>query len=281
MRAKNSCQRDLAAQLYSQVQREEKPVSCRLIPILSCNAVRAPLAIFGRCTLWTLFCLQIGCAPEKPPAPERELQAANDPSARSASDSPQASFDPKAMIAVLTYAGDRGVFRDTSKIEDIPDEAKKVVRIKLLDGAREPDGTVWIANLLEPTSDGTFALLPLPRQEFEEYALGQGRASKVELGGIENLDDEAGNGSGASPDDIILYKTAWCGACKQLQAYLDRKGVKYTAKDIEASPEAARELAVKAKKAHVPMGSVPMIDVRGQLMVGFDRARLEHMLAAK
>ncbi|HEY8378130.1 MAG TPA: glutaredoxin family protein, partial [Nannocystis sp.] len=70
----------------------------------------------------------------------------------------------------------------------------------------------------------------------------------------------------------------WCGVCKQVQAYLDRKGVKYVAKDIEKDPAAAGELQAKAKEKGIKTGSVPVIDVRGELMVGFNRARLEQLL---
>jgi glutaredoxin len=66
--------------------------------------------------------------------------------------------------------------------------------------------------------------------------------------------------------------------CKQVQSYLDRKGVKYVAKDIEKDPAAAGELRTKAKEKGVQTGSVPVIDVRGELMVGFNRARLEQLL---
>ena len=79
-------------------------------------------------------------------------------------------------------------------------------------------------------------------------------------------------------DEIVVYKTAWCGVCSKLTAYLDKKGVEYVAKDIEKDRDAAAELQAKAKEKGVPTGSVPVIDVGGELMVGFDRARLEELL---
>ena len=83
----------------------------------------------------------------------------------------------------------------------------------------------------------------------------------------------------AKPSEgVIVYKTDWCGVCKKLTAYLDRKGVEYVAKDIEKDPAAAGELQAKAKAKGIQTGSVPVIDVGGELMVGFDRARLEKLL---
>ena len=57
-----------------------------------------------------------------------------------------------------------------------------------------------------------------------------------------------------------------------------QEGVAYVAKDIEKDPAAAGELQQKARAKGVATGSVPVIDVRGELMVGFDRARLEKLL---
>jgi glutaredoxin len=112
---------------------------------------------------------------------------------------------------------------------------------------------------------------------FEELALGTGRSSKVE-----NLPElpPGLEPPPAAPEggDVVVYKTDWCGVCKQLTAYLDRKGVKYVAKDIEKDPAAAAEMRAKAEKKGVKTGSVPIVDVRGELMVGFDRGRLEKLL---
>ena len=78
--------------------------------------------------------------------------------------------------------------------------------------------------------------------------------------------------------EVVLYKTSWCGVCKKVESYFDRKGVQYVAKDIEKDREAAAELQAKAAKAGVATGSVPIIDVGGELIVGFDRGRLEKLL---
>ena len=79
-------------------------------------------------------------------------------------------------------------------------------------------------------------------------------------------------------DKVIVYKTQWCGVCKKLTAYLDRKGVEYEAKDIAQDPAAAAELQAKAAAAGTKTGSVPVIDVGGELLVGFNRKRLEQLL---
>lgn len=210
-----------------------------------------------------------GCEPERPPAPSRPQAA---PAAAGAEQA-AAVLPADAKDAVLTFAGDRGQFKDTGKPEDVPDEARGLVRVTLLQGPQPPDGTVWVANLKTPEPDGSWKLSTVPRGQFEELALGQGRSSAVELPpGLEPPK--------AAPReaDVIVYKTEWCGVCKQVQAYLDKKGVKYVAKDIEKDATAAGELQAKAKEKGIKTGSVPVLDVRGELMVGFNRARLEQLL---
>jgi glutaredoxin len=146
--------------------------------------------------------------------------------------------------------------------------------VSLLEGPKPPPGQVWVANLKDPGA-ASVELSTVPREMFEELALGQGLSSEVSLPeGLEPPPQVAAN-----PGEVIVYKTAWCGVCKKVQSYLDRKGVKYVAKDIEKDRAAAAELQGKAAKAGIGTGSVPVIDVGGELMVGFDRARLEKLLA--
>src|SRR5262249_39830043 len=136
-----------------------------------------------------------------------------------------------------------------------------------------PPGKVFVTNLSAPLPDGTYALEVVPRDEFEETVLGSGRSSEYELpGDLEQLVP------GARDAPVIVYKTSWCGVGKQLESYLQRKGIEYVAKDIEKDRTAAAELAAKAKQAGVPTGSVPMIDVGGKLLRGFDKNALEKLL---
>lgn len=69
--------------------------------------------------------------------------------------------------------------------------------------------------------------------------------------------------------NITLYSTPSCIYCKMAKAYFDEKGVKYTDKNV-AADEAAREEMVK-KSGQL---GVPVIDVDGTLVIGFDKERL-------
>jgi len=228
------------------------------------------LALCVSASLVAALAAVLACAPEKPPAPDHAAPAAD----HAAADHAAAAVLPAdAADAILTYAGDRGIFKDTQKPADVPEDARGFVRVTLLKGPEPPPGRVWVTNLRTPEADGSFKLVTEQRGLFEEVATGQGRSSHVELPpGLEPPKPAPREA------DVIVYKTDWCGVCKQLTGYLDRKGIKYVAKDIEKDSAAAGELQAKSKEKGFKMGSVPVVDVRGEIMVGFDRARLEKLL---
>lgn len=84
-----------------------------------------------------------------------------------------------------------------------------------------------------------------------------------------------GSGGGGG---VIVYSTTWCGYCRKAKAWLKKKGVDFTERDIEKDAGAADELARKAQAAGVKPGGVPVIDVKGTLVLGFDEARLDQLL---
>ena len=80
------------------------------------------------------------------------------------------------------------------------------------------------------------------------------------------------------PPVVTIYGTSWCGACKAARQYFTGRKIPFADKDIEHDADAARELAAKASKMGIPTDRVPVIDVRGRLLLGFDRARIEMLL---
>lgn len=77
--------------------------------------------------------------------------------------------------------------------------------------------------------------------------------------------------------DITIYSTTWCGYCKMAKKYLDDKGITHTDKDIEQDADAHKELM---DKIGGDFRGVPVIDINGQLILGFDRPRIDAALAS-
>lgn len=74
-----------------------------------------------------------------------------------------------------------------------------------------------------------------------------------------------------SESKIILYKTSWCAFCHTEAQWLDKMGIPYTAKDIEADEAAQKELLEKSGGS---FSGVPVTDIGGDLILGFDRPKL-------
>jgi glutaredoxin len=82
----------------------------------------------------------------------------------------------------------------------------------------------------------------------------------------------------AAKGAVVLYGTTWCGYCSKARAYLRRKGVDFVERDVEKEPGASAELAQKARRSGTVVSGVPVIDVKGTLVLGFDEATLDRLL---
>lgn len=74
---------------------------------------------------------------------------------------------------------------------------------------------------------------------------------------------------------VIVYSATWCAFCHAAKDYLDKKGVKYTDKDVDAD----RNNAAEAMQISGQTG-IPVLNINGQIIVGFDRPRIDAALAA-
>ena len=74
--------------------------------------------------------------------------------------------------------------------------------------------------------------------------------------------------------NVAIYTTPRCSYCHHVKDFLDKRGVKYTEYDVSVDKDAADEMVRKSGQ----MG-VPVVIVGDQIIVGFDRAQLEQLLA--
>jgi glutaredoxin len=80
-------------------------------------------------------------------------------------------------------------------------------------------------------------------------------------------------GRAAATPTVVIYTAKWCGWCRAALAHLDERGVPYVNRDIEDDPDAPRDLR------HLTGGtSVPVLEIDGQLVRGFDVARIDALL---
>jgi glutaredoxin len=72
---------------------------------------------------------------------------------------------------------------------------------------------------------------------------------------------------------VVLYSTSWCGWCRKTMAWLDARGVEYENRDIEKRPAWREELIEKSGST-----SVPVVEIGGELVHGFDPGRMGELL---
>lgn len=72
---------------------------------------------------------------------------------------------------------------------------------------------------------------------------------------------------------ITVYSASWCAFCHAAMEYMDKLGVKYEVKDIESDRAIAEEAVAKSNQ----MG-IPVIDIDGEIIVGFDRPKIDSSL---
>lgn len=86
----------------------------------------------------------------------------------------------------------------------------------------------------------------------------------------------AASGEGQAPAaaaDVVIYTAKWCGWCQQALQHLDRRGVSYHNRDIDIDPDAPRDL-----RRLTGSTSVPVLEIGGSLVRGFDVARIDALL---
>lgn len=77
---------------------------------------------------------------------------------------------------------------------------------------------------------------------------------------------------------VTIYSTTWCGFCHSLEQYLEQKKVTYVTKDIEKDQSAYNEL-MEAIGGIGNFRGVPTSSIKGEIVVGFDRPKIDSALA--
>ena len=72
---------------------------------------------------------------------------------------------------------------------------------------------------------------------------------------------------------VIIYSTPTCVYCKMAKDFFAKNNIAYEEHDVAMDQQAREEMFAKSHQ----MG-VPVIDVDGQIIVGFDKKVLEDLL---
>jgi glutaredoxin-like YruB-family protein len=84
------------------------------------------------------------------------------------------------------------------------------------------------------------------------------------------------NNTEPNQKSVVVYSTPTCGWCKKLKSYLNANNIKYSEIDVSRDQHAMDELVRKSGQ----MG-VPQTDIGGEIIVGFDKTRIDTLLNIK
>ena len=199
------------------------------------------------------LCLSFGCSTDTPPK---------------AVDSP-APLRPTLSVVkddstelLFIYQDQEGQEQRALSPAEVPEKLRttvQVIDLSLSPEQRQSKKFVQIFDLRTRRADGSYPGRIIARTELEQTL-----ASK-------DIIPEA--------TSVIMYSAAWCGVCKKARKFMQKEGIPFVEHDIEKNQSAAQELAQKSKRQGIKLGGVPVFDVGGQMMGGFDPNRLKQLIA--
>jgi glutaredoxin len=206
---------------------------------------------------------------------------------------PPLEVRPDTPNLLLTWIDDKGDFIVAQKPSDVPPEGRAKVRVVVSTRDEGTGQLIYVTNLDESTATGAYRLKTMPRSEWEELGASK-RKARLEALAPSALQSAmpplaGGDGTGAPGSApgakapvkgivAIIYGADWCKPCHETERYLKQRGVTVIKKNIDDNEVAAEEMQRKLAKVGRTGSSIPVIDIMGQIMVGFSPAALEQAL---
>jgi glutaredoxin len=190
---------------------------------------------------------------------------------------------------MLTWIDDKGDTHVELRPADVPAAGRALVRVVVSDREDGTHDLFYVADLTKKGDDGSYAAQTMRRRAWESEI-----EKRREAYLAKTAPPPASTGNAGAPGDVgrpatpgqdhgaatvIIYGASWCGPCHQAADYLKSRGVPYVMKDVEETPGAAAEMREKLARSGHRGGSIPVIDVRGQILIGFSASSIEQALA--
>jgi glutaredoxin len=241
------------------------------------------MTLLRLCLLLAGLVVGMACRSPEPSADEKPNAAA-----------PRSDELPKLVVKadtpnlLLTWIDDKGDFHVVQKPADVPTTGRKQVRVVVTDKEAGTGETVYVANLDETTADGAYRLKTMTRAAWDELGASLRKARLEALAPsaappppAEPAGEPSPPGAPKAPKApgikvvAIVYGASWCKPCHSAEDYLKGRGVTVVMKDIEASEAAQAEMNQKLARVGRAGASIPVIDVMGQILVGYSPGALD------
>lgn len=231
-----------------------------------------------------VLCLALvaGCKKEQQ-APQEQASAAP-----KANELPPLDVRDDTPNLLVTWIDDKGDFHVVQKVSDVPKESRDQVRVVVTTKEEGTGKLIYVANLNEVTPNGAYRVKTMTRATWDELGASRRKARLEALApsalpsgapapsAVEGSKDPSKAAQGGLI--AIIYGADWCKPCHDAARYLRQRGVTVIDKDIEANEVAANEMRQKLARAGRGGASIPVIDVMGQILVGFSPAALDRAL---
>lgn len=187
---------------------------------------------------------------------------------------------------LLTWIDEKGDFHVVQKPSDVPEKARSEVRVVVTTREEGTGKLVYVADLSHKKPDGTYSVTVLTRAAWDEKGASR-RKARLEALAPPTASVPAGASASGSPAGsaipagklvAIIYGAEWCKPCHDAEAYLKQRGVVVIHKDIDEDAGARQEMQKKLARARMPGASIPVIDVMGQILVGFSPRALDRAI---
>lgn len=252
---------------------------------------RAPLAlILGALCLMAAWLVGCKAKHDGPPAPSSAEPAAPE-------QLPKLVLKDDTPNLFLTWVSEDGDFHVGHKLDAVPAPARKQVRVVPESRVGTKDW-FYVADLSRKNADGSYPVTIMARAAWDEIGADR-RKSRLEAQAPSAAPSASAAASAAAapgaptappgaaakpavgaPVSAIIYGADWCKPCHAAEDYLKQRGVRVVKKDIDNSDAARAEMRQKLDRAGMGGASIPIIDLMGQLLVGYSPAALDRAIAS-
>lgn len=193
---------------------------------------------------------------------------------------------------MLTWIDSKGETHVELHPADVPEEGKGLVRVVLTDRTEGTGELFYVADLRLKGEDGIYSVKTMPRRLWESTISSKREEYLAKTAPPPPPNPQAPAGSpGAAPMVpapspplqgnvmVTIYGADWCQPCHQAEDYLKRKGIAYVKKNIEKDSAAESEMRALLAKAGMRGGTIPVINVGGQVLLGYSERALAQAIA--
>lgn len=75
---------------------------------------------------------------------------------------------------------------------------------------------------------------------------------------------------------VIVFSTPTCSFCNMAKKYFRERGIRFKDVDVSRDQAAARDMVRRSGQS-----GVPVIDIGGKIIVGFDRPKIDKLLGLR